>query len=112
MQGLILWRTFAREIEMVASSEQKTRSEKELWKKSIRTPLLGLSSLSATTPTKLSKPLDYVTCARKLGVRKLITILLIQSKALRIFLTNFLLTYNIRAGVSLLLRVFTVIRKE
>ena len=63
--------------------------------------------------TRLSREkLSFLETIQALGVTELVKILLVDSRALRVFLTNFLLTYNLRTGFSLLVRILTVIRKE
>ena len=43
------------------------------------------------------------------SLAQLLHLVFIRSKALKTFLTNFLLVYNIRAGVAILIRTLTLI---
>jgi len=49
---------------------------------------------------------------RKLSMLQVFRIMFVESKALRIFVTNFLMAYNIRAGISVLLRAITMAAKR
>mmetsp|Transcript_4466 Transcript_4466/g.5937 ORF Transcript_4466/g.5937 Transcript_4466/m.5937 type:complete len:91 (-) Transcript_4466:27-299(-) len=49
---------------------------------------------------------------KKTSFQKWFDIIFIESKAFKTFLTNFVLTYNLRAGVAFLVRIFSVLRRE
>mmetsp|Transcript_24958 Transcript_24958/g.30490 ORF Transcript_24958/g.30490 Transcript_24958/m.30490 type:complete len:432 (-) Transcript_24958:466-1761(-) len=49
---------------------------------------------------------------KKTSFQKWFDIIFIESKAFKTFLTNFVLTYNLRAGVAFLVRIFSVLRRD
>lgn len=69
---------------------------------------------SSQTQSKSSEKerITYVQAILKLGLKRLYRIILFESSALKTFLINFVLTYNLRAGISLLIRILTVLRRH